>query len=286
MEWHFALVALLALGIFQPWALAVAGVGLAYTIFYCGVCAWSANITNLERTAGPSTPLRRLKWRLFLLYLNFLEPIARDWGRLTNGLTPWRSAVIRAGSNIRSSRSWMSLQPFYHEVRWARRGGPVIDKFPFLERLSSRLIASGCAVGWNPSSESWDLRTRRGALGDLLFTMVVEHLGGPHRQARFSAVIRPPKTVQWTLALLAGVAAITAIVNPADNSLPLLLVALIVMWIAPIVEANRLEVAIRTATEDVAAELEAEAHAAPIPVPLEAMDDSRDETLEEEMIGI
>jgi formate hydrogenlyase subunit 4 len=116
--------------------------------------------------------------------------------------------------------------------------------------------------------------------------MVVEHLGGANRQARFSAVIRPPKTVQWTLALLAGIAAITAILNPTHSSLPLLVVGLVVMWIAPILEANRLEVAIRTAVEDVATELAAEAIPAPVPVPLEGMDDSRDETLEEEMIGI
>jgi len=257
MEWHFALVALTVLGLFQPWALAVAGVGVAYTVFYCLVCAWSANISNLEATAGPSTALRRLKWRLFLTYLNFLEPIARDWGRITNGLTPWRSAILKAGHGVVSAWSWMSLQPFYRHVRWTRRGGPAIDKFPFLGRLSDNLIAQGCAVGWNPSSESWDMRVRRGALGDLLFTMVVEHLGGAKRQARFSATIRPPRTVQWVLLVLSIIAAVTAFVSPGHKSLWLLVAGLVVMWIAPIVEASRLEVAIRTATDDVAAELEA-----------------------------
>jgi len=257
MEWHFALVALTVLGFFQPWALAVAGVGVAYTVFYCLACAWSANISNLEATAGPSTGLTRLKWRLFLAYLNFLEPIARDWGRITNGLTPWRSAILKTGHGIKSTWSWMSLQPFYRHVRWARRGGPAIDKFPFLGRLSDNLIAQGCAVGWNPQSESWDMRVRRGALGDLLFTMVVEHLGGAKRQARFSATIRPPKTVRWVLLVLSIIAAVTAMVSPGHTSLWILLAALVVMWIAPIVEASRLEVAIRTATDDVAAELEA-----------------------------
>jgi hypothetical protein len=173
---------------------------------------------------------------------------------------------------VRASLSWMSLQPFYRHVRWARRGGPAIDKFPFLDRLSNKLIARGCAVGWNPSSESWDLRVRRGALGDLLFTMVVEHLGGANRQARFSATVRPPKTVRGVLTALVVIAALTGILNGFDRSFALLVAAFLVMWIAPIVEANRLEVVIRAATGEVAAELEGVSRPEPTAVVLESLD--------------
>jgi GT2 family glycosyltransferase len=257
MEWHFALAALLVLGLFQPLALAAVGIGAAYTVFYCAACAWWADISNLERTAGPSTLLKRFRWRLFIAYLNFLEPIARDWGRLKGGLTPWRTAVIGVGHGIATASTWMSLQPFYRHVRWARRGGPSLDKFPFLDRLSNQLIARGCAVGWNPSSEPWDLRVRRGALGDLLFTMVVEHHGGLRRQARFAATVRPPKTVQWVLGVIAVLAALAAL-EGLTATVVLLLAALLVMWVAPIIEGSRLEIALRTASEEVAAALEAE----------------------------
>ena len=37
--------------------------------------------------------LSRIKWRVLIAWLHFLEPLARDWGRLKGGLTPWRSGL-------------------------------------------------------------------------------------------------------------------------------------------------------------------------------------------------
>ena len=42
-----------------------------------------------------------------------------------------------------------------------------------------------------PISSAWDMRLRRGALGEASLRMVVEHHGGPRRVARFAAGIRP-----------------------------------------------------------------------------------------------
>src|SRR5205823_7866786 len=107
----------------------------------------------LVRTAGPATLVRRFRWRAFIAWLNFLEPIARDWGRLKGGLTPWRSAVLKAGARIRLRKSWSALQPFRRDVKWTRRGGPSLDKFPLLDVLTRRLIAQGFAVRWNHASQ-------------------------------------------------------------------------------------------------------------------------------------
>src|SRR2546427_2006321 len=36
----------------------------------------------------------------------FRSPLARDWGRLSGGLTPWRSALPEGGLRLRGSRVW------------------------------------------------------------------------------------------------------------------------------------------------------------------------------------
>ena len=256
MEWHFALVVLAGLGIFQTWALVPLAVGLLYTFFYCAVCAASANVSNLVDACGPATPARRVKWRAFIAWLNFIEPIARDWGRLKGGLTPWRTALLDAGHGIRVRWSWRHLQPFRREVRWTSEGGPTLDKFPFLDILSKRLAEQGCAVGWNPVSADWDVKVRRGVLGEAHCRMVVEHLGGPRRRARYAAVVTSPAGVRWVLAVL-GVLGATLLVQGEMLSAGLVLAGVASLWTAPILEANRLERVIRLATDRVAGELEA-----------------------------
>ena len=66
-----------------------------------------------------------------------------------------------------------------------------LEKHAILERLTGLLVKRGCAVAWNPDFKPWDMRLRRGALGEASLHMVVEHHGGPRRVARFSAGIRP-----------------------------------------------------------------------------------------------
>jgi GT2 family glycosyltransferase len=255
MEWHFGLAALAVLGVFSNWALVPLAAGVAYTLFYCAVCAWSADIGNLTQVAGPPTAIGRFRWRLFIAWLNLLEPLARDWGRLKGGLTPWRSGKPKAAPGIHVGWSWVRLQPVRRDITWARRGGPTLDKYPFLDELSRRLVSDGWAVGWNPASQDWDLKVRRGELGELFFRMVVEHHGGAKRQARYSAIMRSPRTVRWVLGVLGIVAVATAAIAGPHASLSIVLAALTVMWVAPILEANRLERALRAATEDVAEEL-------------------------------
>src|SRR5262249_21342526 len=48
MEMHVALLALLAMSLISPWALAAAGVALAYIFFYSATCAASSKLDVLE----------------------------------------------------------------------------------------------------------------------------------------------------------------------------------------------------------------------------------------------
>jgi len=251
------MVALPVLGIFFPWAFALFGIGLAYTIAYCVSCASKANLNVLVATEGPPKFSSRLKWRAAIAFLHFLEPLARDWGRLKGGLTPWRSVFRADRSRDRASTWWQRLQPFKRQVRWSIPGSMSLDKYNFLDRLLKRLASRGCAAGWNPTSQDWDLKVRRGALGVAWLRMVVEHHGGPKRLARLSAVIKPPSAVSWTFGVIAALSVLAALLD-YHSAAAVLTAAFALLWIAVIAEKDRLEAVSIASAAEVAQELELE----------------------------
>jgi len=256
MEWHFGVLAAAIMGVYSRWAMLLSVMCVVYTAFYCAVCALSADVTNVAAVDGPPTRIRHLKWRATLAWLNFIEPLARDWGRLKGGLTPWRSVVLGSPSaaGARVSRWWQRLQPFRRRVSWTHGGGPTLDRTPFLEQLTTTLRLRSCSVGWNSHAQHWDLKVRRGVLGEAQVHMVVEHHGGAKRLARLSAILRPTRSLHSVQMAAAGCVAAAAI---SGQTAGLLVSAsmLALAWVAPIIEANRLEAVIQGASEDVTREL-------------------------------
>jgi hypothetical protein len=129
-----------------------------------------------------------------------------------------------------------------------------LEPYTLLERLTKKLGARQCAVGWNADWQDWDLQVRRGVLGVATLCMVVEHHGGLKRLARLSAAIRPPKLLYWLQGiLLVSIMAMSAF----DLYLPLAVLGacLAILWVAPILEANRLEAAVQSAADEVVWEL-------------------------------
>ena len=257
MEWHVVLVALIALGVVFPWTFLLVAVGLLYTCGYCVACAAKANLDVLETTDGPATWSRRLRWRAMIAWLHFLEPLARDWGRLKGGLTPWRSFLSRSFSFPHGSPRWQRLQPFRRLARWFCSGNMALEKYSFLERLTKKLGAGGCAVGWNPKHEDWDLKIRRGALTEADIRVVIEHHGGPKRLARLSAVIQPTKPLSWTLGAVGALAGVLG-GSGLFSAAAFLTASFAVLWIAMVVHANHAESVILAMAAEVAEELQKE----------------------------
>jgi glycosyltransferase involved in cell wall biosynthesis len=253
MEMHLTLGALVAVSTVFHWALVPVGLGIAYIAFYCTACALSADLSVLARRPDRAPLLERLKWRSMIAWLHFLEPLARDWGRLKGGLTPWRSALPHEPNTRMWSRWWQRLQPFRRTVKWQYRGDMRLEKHAILQRLTSLLAGRGCSVAWNPDFQPWDMKLRRGALGEASLRMVVEHHGGLRRVARFSAGIQPNVAVSWAVGILAAAAGVMVALG-----LPLPAAALVtllgVLWLTTIREANRLEVGLRAATDRVCPE--------------------------------
>src|SRR4029450_13501863 len=146
---HAVLVLLGFLSFFFPWAFAIFAVGFAYMIGYCVSCALAANIDRLAAAEGPPTLLRRLRWRALIAYLHFLEPIARDWGRLKGGLTSWRPVFLDRSAERRAGQWWQWFQPFRRVVRWTIPGTIALEKNAFLDRLLRKLTRPCCAVSCN-----------------------------------------------------------------------------------------------------------------------------------------
>jgi hypothetical protein len=259
MEWHAMLALLAFLSIFSPWAFAMFAVGFAYTIGYCVSCSWHAKIDRLIAAESSPTLPRRLQWRALIAYLHFLEPIARDWGRLKGGLTFWRSVSSHLSAKRRVSRWWQRLQPFKRVVRWSIPGTIALEKYAFLNRLLRTLTHPGCAVRCNAIFDDWDLKLRRGVMGIAWVRMVVEHHGGPKRLARLSVVIALPRSLYRVYGITAALA---LVMERLGGIIPAVVVAIgfAVFWIAGIAEANRLEAGIVTAAASAAQELESERH--------------------------
>jgi hypothetical protein len=97
------------------------------------------------------------------------------------------------------------------------------------------------------------LKFRRGVLADVTLQVLVEHLGGPNRRARFHAFIRGPRALRWAFP---GLAIAIAALGPGI-AMAVLLAAAAVLWSAPILEANRLERAVFKLCEEVVTELQA-----------------------------
>jgi len=257
MEWHVTLAALSILGVFYPWTFALVGLGVVYTVGYCVSCAYQAKLDILAATEGSPTLARALRWRAMVALLHFIEPIARDWGRLKGGLTPWRSVAASVRGQHPSTRWWQRLRPFSHEVRWSIPGTGALDRYPFLQRLLNKLNSTGYAAGWNPTSHDWDLKVRRGVLGFALLRMVVEHHGGPKRLARLSAVIRPAGFLYWIYGVTSALAFVMGLSGHIGTAV-VLTVSFVALWTAATVEASRLEAATLSSSTEVAEELESE----------------------------
>jgi len=134
-----------------------------------------------------------------------------------------------------------------------------LEKYSFLDRLTKKLGARGCAVGWNPKHEDWDLKIRRGAMTEADIRVVIEHHGGPKRLARLSAMIQPTKPLSWTLGAVGALAGVLGGLGLLPAA-AFLTASFAVLWIAMVVHADHAESVILAMATEVADELQKESN--------------------------
>ena len=171
-EWYL-LIALFAV---------VSGLGVLWSPLLVAapflVAAVVAVIAQAVKSAGRATfsgprrtPMSRLGLRGLTGVLYLMQSLARLWGRLAHGLSPWR---LRARPALRHplprtfalwSEGWRAPEARLGEIETAlRRGGPVVRRGGDFDR--------------------WDLEARAGLMGCVRTRLAVEEHGGGRQLVR------------------------------------------------------------------------------------------------------
>ena len=199
-EWHLATAGLAVVGVFglfwAPLLLALVLGGLAV-----GVSVLQAALGG-RRCACPGWRQKPARERAALLgltmTLHLIQPLARLWGRVRNGLTPWRELAPRAGRMPRGRWTF-----------WSERWRAPED---WLARIEARLAGMGIVTARGGGYDRWDLEVRAGLLLNLRLRTAVEEHGEGRQLLRFRARPRLSAimTVLLVLLLVAAGAAASA----------------------------------------------------------------------------
>jgi GT2 family glycosyltransferase len=155
-------------------------------------------ILKARQAQFPGHPLAHLwKFRVVTVGLHVLQPLARLWGRLEHGLTPWKRRG-RAGAVLPYRREW---------AIWTEKWIHPHDR---LLQLEQAVRASGFIVSRGNAYEPWDLHVAGGLLGSARVLMAVEDHGAGKQYVRIAAWPRYSRlalilTIAGTVIALAGV---------------------------------------------------------------------------------
>jgi len=151
-------------------------------------------VVSASRAAFPSGP----RWILFAVtvVLYGVQPVARLWGRIRRGLTPWRRRGLDGFAFPRPRVS----------ILWSERWRAPED---WLRDVESALFAGSAVVLRGGDWDRWDLEVRGGLLGAARLRMAVEEHGGGKQLLRFRSWPRVSRfgTALFTLSAALSMAA-------------------------------------------------------------------------------
>jgi GT2 family glycosyltransferase len=200
-EWYL-LVGVLALAtIFEFVAgplVTVPGLGLPFAVVALAVAVGAPVVQAVRAAALPAGVegrSRRLLLRLLTAYLHLLQPLARLYGRLGYGLTPWRArATLRAGvPRPRTATLWRE--------RWT-------EPAAYLRQLEERLRPQCRVLRRGGDYDRWDLHAQPGQLAAARLRLAVEDHAGGKQLLRFRVW---PRWSRGGLLLASGLAAFAAL---------------------------------------------------------------------------
>jgi GT2 family glycosyltransferase len=164
-EWYFViglLAVMSALGVFWSPLL------LALPLFGVALGAPLVNaILTARRASSAAAPRRRwarLRFVTITVLLYLQQPLARLWGRVQYGLTPWRR---RGGAG--ASLPWPRMQTI-----WSERWQPPEE---WLGSIEASLRSGGATVMRGGTCDPWDLEVRGGAIGSVRIRALIEEHG-------------------------------------------------------------------------------------------------------------
>jgi GT2 family glycosyltransferase len=172
-EWYLVVTILAALSVLgNLWspllvvAMPLLGLAIAASIGQAALGAVAASFAG-----PPASRLRRLGARALVAVLHLVQPAARLWGRLRNGLTPWRQRGVAAPALPRPRT----------EVFWSERWTSAEARVGSVEAALQDLNATTrCGGDFDP----WDLEVRGGLLAGVRVRVVVEEHGAGRQLIR------------------------------------------------------------------------------------------------------
>jgi len=196
-EWYLAVAALALLSagglLWKPLLLALPLLALAVAarLTEAGIAAARAPV--LWRTRGRD---RLARW-LVTSFLHLLQPLARLYGRIRHGLTPWR---CRAPARSRLPRRWSMTvwsESWQEPAAW-------------VQQVRDAIGCGGARVSDGGPYDRWDLEVAGGALARARLLIAVEDHGAGTQYVRFGIWPKCSAAGLSVIAFLAAVAGAAA----------------------------------------------------------------------------
>ena len=157
-----------------------------------------------------SLPPQKRKWKfyLFIIGLHLIQPVARLYGRLKHGLTPWR----KRGNKL-DRRFLFNFRPLIFTY-WSETWRPIED---WLTAIEQNLILSKTRVKKGGDFDRWDLQLRNGIISYNRALLTIEEHGAGKQLIRLKTWCRPSRTsliltiAATILTLAAGMSGATSV---------------------------------------------------------------------------
>ncbi len=192
-EWYLVIVLLSALSALGAlWSPLLAALPLAIAASALLVAQAVGGARRASRTS-----LRRRDRRLRAIFLttglHMLQPVARLWGRLRSGLTPWRWRGPATRAFPRPA-SWMVWSETWHPLE------------SWVAALEDLLLRSQTVLIRGGDFDRWDLDLRGGLFGKARILTAIEEHGHGKQLVRFRAWPWPTRAGSLSAATLASLA--------------------------------------------------------------------------------
>jgi O-antigen biosynthesis protein len=187
-EWYGLIVLLGAVSLLGAfWPPLLSGLPLLGLAVLASVVQAARGVVGASFTTPVDSRATRIKLYALTGFLHLLQPLARLWGRVDHGLTPWRR--WRSPELVLPRRQTLTV--------WSERWqSPDVR----VEALETELRGGGAVVRRGGDYDGWDLEARSGALGTVRLRTAVEEHGAGKQLFRVQMWPRP----EWGWGLIAA----------------------------------------------------------------------------------
>lgn len=215
-EWYLVILVLTGLSLlglsWRPllWALPLLLLAVAAPIAQAAIAATRAQFPARASTSG------RIKRRLLTFFMHLMQPLARLFGRIRHGLTPWR----RRGGARDSHRDAQAPDTIWSETWRAPE--------QWVALLEAALREDGAIVRHGGDYDDWDLEIRGGLFGRMDVALAVEEHGAGKQMVRLKVFGSTPLLARVSTAVLAALA-VGALIHRAPVAFSCLVMLAVVL---------------------------------------------------------